>query len=846
MLYTSCKMQEYLADLTYERYNGAEIIDDILDGVSARFACELGAINNVAQKFKWQGSLDMLKDIAKIKLQGANFREEQELPLLSQNGTSVKASLVYGRNGSGKSTIAKAFKVLKGEHESSIQFVAASSNDNVPITIPTEDQSHLFVFDEEFVNTNIRVQEDGLGSIVMLGEQAGLADAIALATSELQTAETDRDQKRIEAEDYNNVNSEKSPKYYIEKMKAALKGDGNWAGRDKRIKGNAVNSSVSDDTYKNFILQSPTKTRDELVIDFNNEIENLKSAQSGTAKITATIPVIPYYFESFDSDAGNTLLREAIEHPELTEREQYLLSLVQAGHGEELKVTAYEFENSELVRCPKCHQPISRQYKSDLIASIQKVLSEEVKNHQQKLRDLQLNVLEMDLFPFQQLAHYQECIDSIAGLNQIIQSNNELLKIKEVDPYTPVKQEIISLDNALTILKTAIQQLENDRMAHNRTVADTRPIKTTLTRINNEIAYYDVIDFYKKYELKKQEKQTVDEAYTTSVSIANEKQAKLNELNARRDSINIAIDVINDGLKYIFFSDNRMQIQVDNGVYKLTSNGHEVRPRDVSVGERNIIGLCYFFTSILERKNRAAAYDEEYLLIIDDPVSSYDLENKVGILSYLKYQLGKFLLGNIETRALVLTHDLLTAIDIEKMFDELIAECRNRYNGQRAFSCARYELSNCSITRFENKRNEYTELLRLIFEYGNGGATEQGAYIGNIMRQVMEAFATFEYKKGIDSVSTDDSILSAMELEEDRVHYKNLMYRIVLNEGSHRYDQTRNMQMDFFAMISETERRRTAKEILCFMYLLNKPHIKAHLGERCCNDIERWCEEIRA
>ncbi len=48
MLYTSCKMQEYLADLTYERYNGAEIIDDILDGVSARFACELGAINNVA------------------------------------------------------------------------------------------------------------------------------------------------------------------------------------------------------------------------------------------------------------------------------------------------------------------------------------------------------------------------------------------------------------------------------------------------------------------------------------------------------------------------------------------------------------------------------------------------------------------------------------------------------------------------------------------------------------------------------------------------------------------------------------------------------------------------------
>lgn len=136
-------------------------------------------------------------------------------------------------------------------------------------------------------------------------------------------------------------------------------------------------------------------------------------------------------------------------------------------------------------------------------------------------------------------------------------------------------------------------------------------------------------------------------------------------------------------------------------------------------------------------------------------------------------------------------------------------------------------------------------MLKLIYEYGNGKANEQGTYIGNIMRQVMEAFATFEYKKGIDSVSTDNTILAAMEREEDRIHYKNLMYRIVLNEGSHRYDQTRNMQMDFFAMISETDRRRTAKEILCFIYLLNKPHMIAHLGNEKCNKIETWCGEIR-
>ena len=55
----------------------------------------------------------VLKNIATIELKGANFREAQRLPLLSQNGIPVKASLIYGRNGSGKSTIANAFKVMK-------------------------------------------------------------------------------------------------------------------------------------------------------------------------------------------------------------------------------------------------------------------------------------------------------------------------------------------------------------------------------------------------------------------------------------------------------------------------------------------------------------------------------------------------------------------------------------------------------------------------------------------------------------------------------------------------------------------------------------------------------------
>lgn len=107
-----------------------------------------------------------------------------------------------------------------------------------------------------------------------------------------------------------------------------------------------------------------------------------------------------------------------------------------------------------------------------------------------------------------------------------------------------------------------------------------------------------------------------------------------------------------------------------------------------------------------------------------------------------------------------------------------------------------------------------------------------------------EAFSTFEYKKAIDKVSVDDDILALIKHPKHRNYFKNLMYRLVLNEGSHRNNQTRNMQLDFLSVISEPEKRRTAKDILCFMELLNAPHVKAHLGEECAAVINGWCEEM--
>lgn len=76
------------------------------------------------------------------------------------------------------------------------------------------------------------------------------------------------------------------------------------------------------------------------------------------------------------------------------------------------------------------------------------------------------------------------------------------------------------------------------------------------------------------------------------------------------------------------------------------------------------------------------------------------------------------------------------------------------------------------------------------------------------------------------------------------------MYRLVLHGGSHREEQVKAMDdMNFFSVISSSDKQRTAKDVLCFIYLLNKKHIIAHLKE-CGNavdtNINQWCNEIKS
>lgn len=88
----------------------------------------------------------MLEQIKGIKLKGANFVNQTGLNLFNSPKDKIaKVTLVYGRNGSGKSTISNAFKKVKGEDILNIETASLYDNDSHEISINDSGDKVIFV-----------------------------------------------------------------------------------------------------------------------------------------------------------------------------------------------------------------------------------------------------------------------------------------------------------------------------------------------------------------------------------------------------------------------------------------------------------------------------------------------------------------------------------------------------------------------------------------------------------------------------------------------------------------------------------------------------------------------------
>lgn len=774
----------------------------------------------------------MFENFKTIKIKGGCFDSETELELFKKDALSV----IYGRNGSGKTTIANCIgELAKSDEEKSVDFSVTS-----PATISIDKKNSIFIFNEDFVREQVRVENDGIHTIVMLGEQVELDKQIAKKKEDLTKLEEDLNQLNEKQKKYDDAKEYISPLYYFNQIRDALRADGGWADIDRDVKGHAVKSRITEDLINALLnLEEPTENYDTLrnrVRDNLNLFRESEDAQELTW--IKGLVLLPDSLEQLIE-----LLMKPLDKPKLTEREHRLLALL-TQHPEHSTEETKRMLAENWSFCPMCLREITEIDKATIAQTLTHILNKKAKQYEDLLRT-ELNnfaIIDSSLPVFKGSLNEPElkmAQTALSNLNQILHRVLQKINQRKNDIYTSLKEpfskeECIAYREAVITWVKALDVLEECVKRFNDSVNKRNKLSKQIRTENNLLARKQHSTLLQNFKQAKEKSAKNQELLIAKSKVYESIQSEIRCLKAQKERTDIALDYINHELQYVFYSKRKVTLEPGEGCYKLKINGKAVKPKKISVGERNVLGLCYFFAKLFGGKTEATKYTSEYLIVIDDPVSSFDYGNRVGVMSLLRFQFGNILKGNINSRILVLSHDLHSIFDLLKIRSEVI----QGKAGDRSFM----ELTKNKL-EIKHLSNEYKKLIECVYSYAvdtnkNDPDETLEIGIGNIMRRMLEAFSSFCYNDSFENMLRKDDILLSIP-ETKRIYYGNFMYRLTLNTESHMAENVYTLN-SITSCFTREEKVQTAKSVLLFLLYINKSHLKAYLNDEQLTQIEKW------
>ena len=755
-----------------------------------------------------------------------------------------RVALLYGANGSGKSTIAQGFREYQGSISPRTVELSPSVGTAIIKMSPGMKAEKIFVFDEEYITQNIKVQENGLGTIVLLGKQLELEKRLEEVTKQIANTQNDIDSKREFIEQYALDNNILAPQYWKNLIVRKLQVNGGWAETSGiRIKKNQIKMRVTDAEIDRLGRLQPRKDETTTRSEFDELFKVFDSVNTSAAPVTPPIQIIVPPKSVLEKSAK--LLGKVPQKPTLTLREQELFQTL----GIDVLSNAKGFLSAKSHEiCPTCLQSIPESHRITSLQQIEHILNREVEEYRDELKGLILPEIQTDTYQSYSVLDSDllgKVMIQISSVNKLIANHNKAVQDKIADPLSPIQYTYPEdLIEAYNHLNRMLLDLENKRDAYNGMISNKRTAEVKLLKLNDEIAHYTIDTEYQSLLQQRLAQQTAEYELDKLVQLQEDLIKEQQHLNAQRKNLQIAVEQINRSLSYIFYSDSRISLHLESDqMYHLKVNGKAVSPDKISCGERNALALSYFFTEIAKETEFQKLYYDEMLLVIDDPVSSFDVENRVGILSFLRYKLNQVLSSCATTKILMMTHDVSVMFDLQKAMEEISSYCAGV--GKHAEYCS-FQLINKTINPFMAKsHSEYTRLMRCVYEYGCNADVEMELTIGNITRRVLEAFATFTFKEGVEKVSLNPRVLTLIPDQNKREYFQHSMYRLVLNTESHSQENVQGApELSFFSHLSTAEKQRTTRDVLCFMYCVNPVHLLSHLP-KAQRDLDSWMQNIK-
>ena len=789
----------------------------------------------------------------KIFIKGRKYENETIFDFFRDN---KRLAFVFGQNGSGKSTIAAGLYNGEVENEDLINSdlsVCLCSVSGANIALRCESSvrpATIRVFDEAYVDKNVRIQGDGMKTIVLVGENGRVQGEL----DELR--ETIRAKTELLREKANELESKKDGRGRLpseikhEEIYKRLRSGSGWAEREREIRDGRIKSPVNDEVIKSIIACSDDRPIMVLNNLYKDALENLKIAKGNAEEedIVASVSIRPMPDYAKIEEALLAILPVTAQRPVNSEDVARILQVFHDRHQLWIEGIRDEFSNTETHFCPYCMRDISTAEKQDVVDKIGKVIRKDAEELISRIKSINFPQPESvdERYKRFNLEYYNELLVVVSQIRNIITQYQSVIQAKLNNVFDPVAYSNLGLAQQTQKANNIISKIKSIKDATLLLINTRTSIQRDLSNLNKAIAKQEIKDLYGQYMSLRQDEEALnkqrDDIERELATLSQQESSLISQLN----ETNLAVDEINRNLATIYMAKSRMRVRSYGGKYVLKICNKDIRVDKVSTGERNVLGLAYFFADMMRGRRPAEAYNQEYLVVLDDPTSSFDQDVRVGVLSFMSQIFKKILLGNEASHILVLTHEAFVLYGLCRTFQRL--KYRNRVGDENTVYAA-YKLEGDGAKPINiEKMNEYRHLISAAYKYALGSADVDDITIGNTMRRMMEAFSTFMFKSGMEDLFVHDR--AATYIGRLAPYFQTVLSRFVLNDESHLESHVQSLSNNgaLFAEVSDREKRRVAKDVICLLYLYNKDHVEAHLSKEFSNfrdNVETWLREIR-
>jgi wobble nucleotide-excising tRNase len=338
---------------------------------------------------------------------------------------------------------------------------------------------------------------------------------------------------------------------------------------------------------------------------------------------------------------------------------------------------------------------------------------------------------------------------AITALNEEIAAWHTALKKKTANPLETGlsiesigESSIVAFNDAMVAINAAVGK-------HNHKSGN---FKEETDKAKKQLELHYATTEVKAFGYHEKKKEIIDRSSANGIlqTVIANRDTEIRTLEDSLSNESLGADQFNESLhKFLGRGELTLHFNTDKKGYEIVRNNTELVDGKLSEGEKTAIAFVYFITKLKENGNKM----EATIVVVDDPVSSFDSNHLFHAYSFLRSNCDK------AKQLFVLTHNFTYFKLIRDWFEGLNRNRRrkappkepnaNFYSIEASTTIPRYSSFKDADASLVNYNSEYHYIFSRLYAYkDNPALSRDDAFLtANLARKLLESFFSFKFPR---------------------------------------------------------------------------------------------------